>query len=39
MNENFNQELLKAIDTIRNKQQAGIESIFEQMIKTPNESI
>lgn len=39
MNENFNQELFKAIDTIRNKQQASIESIFEQMIKTPNESI
>ena len=39
MNENFNQELFKAIDTIRNKQEASIESIFEQMIKTPNESI
>ena len=42
MNDNFNQHIFKAIDEIRNKhkQQANVESIFEQIIKTTgNESI
>ena len=42
MNDSFNQDILKAIDKIRNKhkQQANVESIFEQIIKTTgNESI
>ena len=42
MNDKFNQEVFKAIDRIRNKhkQQASVESIFEQIIEaTGNESI
>ena len=42
LNDNFNQDILKAINKIRNKhkQQANVESIFEQIIKTiGNESI
>ena len=42
LNDNFNQDILKAINKIRNKhkQQANVESIFEQIIKTTgNESI
>ena len=42
MNDNFNQDIFKAIDKIRNKhkQQGNVESIFEQIIKTTgNESI
>ena len=42
MNDSFNQDIFKAIDKIRNKhkQQANVESIFEQIIKTTgNESI
>ena len=42
MNDSFNQHIFKAIDKIRNKhkQQANVESIFEQIIKTTgNESI
>ena len=36
MNDSFNQGMFKAIEKIRNKnkQQANIESIFEQIIKT-----
>ena len=36
MNVSFNQDIFKAIDKIRNKhkQQANVESIFEQIIKT-----
>ena len=35
MNDKFNQEVFKAIDIIRNKhkQQASVESIFEQIIE------
>ena len=42
LNDNFNQDILTAINKIRNKhkQQANVESIFEQIIKTTrNESI
>ena len=42
MNDNFNQDILKVIDKIRNKhkQQVNVESIFEQIIKTTgNENI
>ena len=42
MNDSFNQDIFKAIDKIRNKhkQQANVESIFEQIINTTgNESI
>ena len=42
MNDSFNQDMFKTIDKIRNKhkQQANVESIFEQIIKTTgNESI
>ena len=42
MNDSFNQDMFKVIDKIRNehKQQANVESIFEQIIKTTgNESI
>ena len=42
MNDNFTQDILKAIDKIRNKhkQQVNVESIFEQIIKTTgNENI
>ena len=42
MNDNFNQEIFKAIDKIRNKhkKQTNVESILEQIIKTTgNESI
>ena len=42
MNDSFNQDIFKTIDKIRNKhkQQANVESIFEQIIKTTgNESI
>ena len=42
MNDNFNQNIFKAIDKIRNKhkQQANVESTFEQIIETTgNESI
>ena len=40
MNGNFHQDIFKAIDKIRNKQQANVESIFDQIIKTTgNESI
>ena len=34
MNGNFHQDIFKAIDKIRNKQQANVESIFDQVIKT-----
>ena len=36
MNDSFNQDMFKAIEKIRNKnkQQANVESIFEQIIKT-----
>ena len=42
MNDSFNQDLFKTIDKIRNKhkQQANVESIFDEIIKTTwNESI
>ena len=42
MKDNFNQDIFKAIDKIRNKhkQQSNVEFIFEQIIKTTgNESI
>ena len=41
-NDNFNQDMFKAIDKIRSKhkQQAKVESVFEQIIKTTgNENI
>ena len=36
MNDSFNQDLFKTIDKIRNKhkQQANVESIFDEIIKT-----